>query len=138
MIMDSKESMLINFNEIKDERGSLVSLENMNYIPFEIKRVYYIYNTKSREPRGFHAHKKLQQVLVCVSGSCSVLLDDGEEKKTVHLNKPSQGLYITNMIWREMYDFSEDCVLMVLASDFYNEEDYIRDYQSFIIEVRNV
>ncbi|MGG2084510.1 WxcM-like domain-containing protein [Lysinibacillus pakistanensis] len=127
---------LINFQAIGDERGFLVSLEGQRNIPFAIKRVYYIYGTND-QPRGFHAHKNLYQVLVCVKGSCKVLLDNGQEKQEFSLNQPNQGLVVGKMIWREMYDFSEDCVLMVLASDYYDEEDYFRNYNDFIKNIKN-
>ena len=131
----TKKSPLIEYKILGDDRGSLVSLEEFNNIPFEIKRVYYIFDTKPGVSRGFHAHKNLEQVLVCVSGSCDVLFDDGKEKETFHLNKPSQGIFIDKMIWHEMHNFSEDCVLMVLASDVYDEKDYIRDYEAFLNKV---
>ena len=110
----------------------LVALEEYKDIPFEIKRVYYMYDTKKDVHRGFHAHKSLEQILICIHGSCKVLLDNGTEKKIVSLEKPYEGLYIANNMWREMYDFSEDAVLMVLASEYYKEEDYIRDYNEFL------
>ena len=113
-------------------RGMLVALEEYKDIPFEIKRVYYMYDTKKDVHRGFHAHKSLEQILICIHGSCKVLLDNGTEKKIVSLEKPYEGLYIANNMWREMYDFSEDAVLMVLASEYYKEEDYIRDYNEFL------
>ena len=119
------------FQQHGDERGMLVALEEFKDIPFEIKRVYYLYDTKEGVRRGFHAHKSLEQILVCIHGSCRILLDNGKEKKTVSLEKPYEGLYIATSIWREMYDFSPDAVLLVLASDFYCEEDYIRDYETF-------
>ncbi|MCI8750326.1 MAG: WxcM-like domain-containing protein [Lachnospiraceae bacterium] len=119
------------FQQHGDERGMLVALEELKDIPFEIKRVYFMYDTKSDVHRGFHAHKTLEQILICIHGSCKVLLDNGKDRKIVSLEKPYEGLYISNDMWREMFDFSEDAVLMVLASDFYNEEDYIRDYQQF-------
>ena len=119
------------FQQHGDERGMLVALEECKDIPFEIKRVYYLYDTKKEVRRGFHAHRSLEQILICIHGSCRVLLDNGAEKKTVSLEKPYEGLYIANDIWREMYDFSPDAVLLVLASDFYREEDYIRDYETF-------
>jgi len=115
-----------------DERGMLIALEEYKDIPFEIKRVYYMYDTGEGVRRGFHAHKSLEQILICIHGSCKVLLDNGEEKKTVALEKPYEGLYIANDIWREMFDFSPDAVLMVLASDYYKEEDYIRNYDDFL------
>ena len=119
------------FQQHGDERGMLVALEEYKDIPFEIKRVYYMYDTKEGVRRGFHAHKNLEQILVCVSGSCKVLLDNGSERKVISLETPYEGLYISNSMWREMYDFSEDAVLLVLASDYYKEEDYIRDYDEF-------
>lgn len=119
------------FQQHGDERGMLVALEECKDIPFEIKRVYYLYDTKKEVRRGFHAHRSLEQILICIHGSCRVLLDNGAEKKTVSLEKTYEGLYIANDIWREMYDFSPDAVLLVLASDFYREEDYIRDYETF-------
>ncbi len=114
-----------------DERGQLIALETCKDIPFEIKRVYYMYDTKEGVIRGKHAHKTLQQVLVCIHGSCKIRLDDGKDSKTVFLEKPYEGLFIPNNMWREMYDFSYDAVLMVLASDIYDESDYIRDYEIF-------
>lgn len=119
-----------------DDRGQLVALEEFKDIPFEIKRVYYIYDTLEGVRRGFHAHKNLQQILICIHGSCKVLLDNGEEKKIVPLEKPYEGLYIANNMWREMYDFSPDAVLLVLASEIYDESDYIRDYDEFIKMVK--
>lgn len=123
---------VINFSIKGDDRGSLISLESGKNIPFEVKRVYYIFDTQNGVRRGFHAHRKLQQVLVCVSGSCDVLLDDGKEKDIVRLDKNSIGLLIEDMIWHEMFNFSSDCVLMVLADDFYDEADYIRSYDHFM------
>ena len=115
-----------------DERGQLVALDEGIDIPFSIKRVYYMYDTVKGMVRGKHAHKSLEQILVCIHGSCKILLDDGREKKVIPLEKPYEGLYVPNNMWREMYDFSEDAVLMVLASDFYKENDYIRDYDQFV------
>ncbi len=115
-----------------DDRGQLVSLEEKKDIPFEIKRVYYMYDTGSGVTRGKHAHKKLEQVLICIHGSCKVKLDNGTETEIVLLDRPNEGLYISNNMWREMYDFSEDAVLIVLASDIYDETDYIRDYSEFL------
>lgn len=120
------------FQQHGDERGQLVALEEHKDIPFEIKRVYYMYDTGEGVSRGHHAHKSLEQILICIHGSCKILLDNGEEKKIVSLEKPYEGLYIKNNIWREMYDFSPDAVLMVLASDYYKEEDYIRNYEEFL------
>ena len=119
-----------------DDRGQLVSVEAMRDIPFEVKRIYYIYDTLAGVRRGFHAHRKLQQILICVHGSCSIHLDDGAETCEVRLDNPTTGLYITRDIWREMYDFSPDAVLMVLASELYDEADYIRNYDEFLKFVR--
>ena len=124
------------FQQHGDERGQLVALEEFKDIPFEIKRVYYMYDTGEGIPRGFHAHKTLKQILICIHGSCKVLLDNGEEKKIVSLEKPYEGLYIAHNMWREMYDFSPDAVLMVLASEYYDESDYIRDYDEFLNSVK--
>ncbi len=119
-----------------DERGMLVALEEFNDIPFRIKRVYYMYDTKDNVIRGKHAHKNLEQILVCIHGSCKVSLDNGREKKVVHLEKPYEGLYVANNIWREMFDFSLDAVLLVFASEIYDEKDYIRDYDEFLALVQ--
>ena len=127
---------LVQLQSHGDDRGSLVSLETEHNIPFSIKRVYYIFDTQKDVRRGFHAHKELKQMAIVVSGSCRFLLDDGYEKVSVYLDNPSQGLYIDSCIWREMYDFSDDCVLIVLASEHYDEADYIRDYDEFIDKVR--
>ena len=127
----------ISFKALGDERGSLVSLEGNKSVPFDIKRVYYIFGTKEGISRGFHAHRNLKQVAVCVIGSCRFILDNGNQRDEVVLDKSTTGLLIDNLIWREIYDFSPDCVLMVLANEHYNESDYIRDYQSFIKEVKN-
>ncbi|MGX9460156.1 sugar 3,4-ketoisomerase [Shewanella sp. A14] len=126
----------IQFQSHGDERGSLVSLEDHKNIPFTIKRAYYIFDTKKDVRRGFHAHKQLKQLAIVLKGSCRFMLDDGKEKIELLLDNPSQGLFIDSFIWREMFDFSEDCVLLVLADSFYDETDYIRDYQSFL-EIAN-
>lgn len=115
-----------------DDRGSLIALEEGKNIPFPVKRVYYLFNTKEGVRRGFHAHKALKQVAIAVRGSCRFVLDDGNERVEVLLDNPAQGLLIESFMWREMYDFSEDCVLMVLADELYDESDYIRDYAQFI------
>ena len=122
----------ISFQEHGDERGMLVALEVTKEVPFDIKRVYYIYDTLSDVRRGFHSHKNLKQILICVHGSCKIHLDNGSETAEVLLDKPHEGLFIEHNIWREMYDFSEGAVLLVLASEYYDETDYIRDYQKFL------
>ena len=123
---------LIDFPILGDERGSLVALEENNQIPFEIKRVYYIYGTGQNIARGFHAHKSLKQVAIALRGSCYFILDDGKERVEVMLDNPAQGLLIESFMWREMHGFSEDCVLIVLANQLYDELDYVRDYNVFL------
>jgi len=123
---------MVSFRTLGDDRGSLISLEAGRNIPFDIRRVYYIFGTKSGVARGFHAHKSLKQVAVCLAGSCRFVLDDGRERTEVILNSPGQGLMIEDMTWREMHDFSSNCVLMVLADQHYDESDYIRDYEIFM------
>ncbi|MBA0164164.1 FdtA/QdtA family cupin domain-containing protein [Pectobacterium atrosepticum] len=115
-----------------DDRGVLVALEEGKNIPFEIKRVYYLFKTKDGVRRGFHAHKALKQVAIAVRGSCRFLLDDGNEKVELLLDNPAQGIIIEPHFWHEMYDFSDDCVLMVLADQPYDESDYIRNYDEFL------
>lgn len=112
--------------------GELFVFENLKNVPFAIKRVYCIKNVPSSSLRGEHAHTKLEQLVICLSGSCKFLLDDGKSKKVIELNSPHTSLFIGKNLWREMYDFSPDCILMVLASDFYDPEEYIRDYQTFL------
>lgn len=119
-----------------DERGQLVALEEFKDIPFQVKRVYYMYDTSADVVRGKHAHRRLEQILVCIHGSCKIRLDNGHEKKIVPLERPYEGLYVGSSMWREMYDFSPDAVLMVLASEYYDESDYIRDYDEFLAMVR--
>lgn len=122
----------IDFPPLGDERGSLVALETGKAVPFPIKRVYYIFGTKEGVSRGFHAHRQLQQVAVCVTGKCRMVLDNGKKKEEAWLDSPTKGILIQDMVWREMHDFSPDCVLLVLASENYDECDYIRNYQDFL------
>lgn len=126
------EIKMYRFEPHGDNRGQLIALEELKDIPFEIKRVYYMYDTIGDVRRGKHAHKNLQQILICVHGSCKILLDDGHESRIVNLEKPYEGLFVTSNTWREMYDFSDDAVLMVLASELYDEGDYIRNYDEFL------
>lgn len=121
---------------IGDERGSLVAVEGGKNVPFDIARAYYIFATAPGVERGFHAHSALTQMAICLSGSCTMVLDDGRTRVDVRLDRPDVGLEIGPMIWREMRDFSSDAVLLVLASAHYDEQDYIRDYQSFLAAVR--
>ena len=119
-----------------DERGQLVAIEENKDLPFDVKRVYYIYDTLPGVRRGFHAHRNLQQILLCVNGACKIHLDNGYDTAEVTLDKPNEGLYIANDMWREMYDFTPGTVLLVLASEYYDEADYIRNYDDFIKMVR--
>lgn len=120
----------------EDGRGHLVAIEGDQTIPFPIKRVYYLTALKGEHPRGFHAHRNLKQFMVCVHGSCRLTLDNGSEKQEIVLNQSNQGVIIQSMVWRVMDRFTADCVLMVLANEHYDESDYIRDYETFINEVR--
>lgn len=128
---------IIKFKSLGDERGSLVALECNKSLPFDIKRVYYIFDTGEGVSRGFHAHRNLKQIAVCVTGSCRFVLDDGKGKEEVILEGATNGLLIEDLIWREMHDFSSDCVLLVFASEFYDELDYIRNYDVFKNIVNN-
>lgn len=120
------------FFEVKgDNRGSLVSIEAERTVPFAIRRIYYIFGTSEGVARGFHAHRSLNQVLICLSGSCTVVLEDADSRTEVRLSNPAEGLMIRSMMWREMRDFSPGAVLMVIASEYYDEADYIRDYSDF-------
>ena len=121
----------INFPALGDERGGLVALEGAKAVPFDIKRVYYIFGTQLGVARGFHAHKQLQQLAVCITGKCRMVLDNGQNREEVWLESPNKSLVINKMIWHEMHDLSADCVLLVLASNHYDENDYIRDYSEF-------
>lgn len=122
----------IDFQILGDERGSLVALERGTSVPFEIRRVYYIYRTESGVSRGYHAHRNLKQLAICVSGSCRMVLDNGVIREEVRMDCPTKGLLIENLIWREMHDFSSDCILLVLASQNHDELDYVRSYSDFI------
>ena len=122
---------ILDFSVHGNHEGKLVALEKNQDFPFEIKRVYYIWDSAFNVIRGRHAHKNLQQVIVCLKGECDFILDDGKSRDIVHLNNPAKGLYIKNNIWREFTNFSEDCVVMVLASEHYNPSDYIHDYSEF-------
>ena len=129
------EINLIQLQKHGDDRGVLISLEDQRNVPFEIKRVYYLFGTKEGTKRGLHAHRNLRQMVIAVRGQCRFLLDNGRERVELFLDNPAQGLLIESMLWREMFDFSPDCVLMVLANAHYNELDYIRDYKEFLDNV---
>lgn len=129
---------LLSLQTIGDERGKLVSLESNKNLPFAIKRVYYMFDTSPDEPRGFHAHKELEQLVIAIAGACEFVLDDGKSKESLWLNRPDVGLYIGKNMWREMRNFSYGCKLMILASDYYDESEYIRDYAEFLEIIKRV
>lgn len=124
----------IDFQSLGDARGSLVAVEigMEKVVPFDIKRVYYIYQTGEGVSRGFHAHRNLKQVAICLAGKCRMVLDNGKKREEIWMSSPTRGLLIESMVWREMHDFSRDCVLLVLASEHYAESDYIRNYDIFV------
>lgn len=130
--MNINKCEIIELPKISDPRGNLTFIEGGNHIPFPIERVYYLYDVPGGAERGGHAHKGLQQLIVAMSGSFDVVLDDGREQKRIHLNRSYQGLYVCPMIWRELDNFSSGSVCMVLASNVYDEADYYRDYDQFI------
>lgn len=128
---------LVNMKVHGDNRGKLIAVEGNRDIPFDIKRVYWIFDTLPDEDRGMHAHKNMEQIIVAMDGACQFVLDDGKTRETVWLNRPDQGLYIGKNMWREMKHFSYGCKLMVLASDYYDEKEYIRSYEEFLREINN-
>ena len=123
---------VIHHKVLGDHRGQLVVIEGKDGVPFDIKRVFYIYGTQKDVPRGNHSHYKTKQYLIAVNGSCKVTLDNGKTKQTFSLDEPNKGLFQDVLIWGAMHDFSQDCVLLVLASECYDEADYIHDYQKFL------
>ncbi len=123
---------VIELSKINNRAGNITPVQAHKDVPFDIKRVYYLYDVPSGETRGGHAHKDLQQLIVAASGSFDVVLDDGKNKRTITLNRPNFGLYVTPYIWRELTNFSSGAVLLVLASMKYAEDDYIRDYDAFL------
>ena len=126
---------IIKFNQKGDDRGHLVIVEGLVDIPFEIKRIFYIYGSDSHVIRGNHANRKSEFVLINVSGQSKVKVDDGRSTEIIELNEPHMGIYLPSMLWKEMYDFSEDSVLLVLASEVYDPQEYIRDYEAYRNEV---
>lgn len=130
--MSVHDCKIIELPRIPDTRGNLTFIESGRHIPFEIKRTYYLYDVPGGATRAAHGHKNLQQLMVAMSGSFDVTLDDGNEKKVFHLNRSYFGLYIAPMMWRDLDNFSSNSVCMVLASDYYNEDDYYRDYKTFL------
>lgn len=134
----SEQIKILEFSDLGDERGNLVVVEGEGFdIPFEIKRVFYIYGSDAEVIRGRHANRRTEFVMINVSGKSKVKVDNGFEQKVIELNRPRMGLYLTTMVWKDMYDFSQDSVLLVLASEHYDAAEYIRDYDEYIREVKN-
>lgn len=132
-----KETKLIEFKQNGDERGHLVAVEGMKDVPFEIKRVFYIYGSDEDVIRGQHANRKSEFVLINVSGTSKVMVDNGVNKIQYDLNRPHVGIYIPSMTWKYMYDFSKDSVLLCLASENYDSSEYIREYEDFLMEIKS-
>ena len=126
------ECRLVEFPKVADPRGNLTFIEGSRHLPFDIRRVYYLYDVPTAESRGAHAHRRLQQVVICLSGSFDVSVDDGRDNALVHLNRPWSGLYVPPMIWAAEVNFDAGSVCLVLASELYDENDYIRDYDEFL------
>ncbi|KAB7897119.1 WxcM-like domain-containing protein [Rouxiella sp. S1S-2] len=139
---DEKDSLqppqqaVVDLVTFTDERGCLVSVESMNQVPFDIKRLFYIFNTNANQNRGFHAHRRDKQFLICLVGKLRVRLNDGTKISDHWLDSPSKGLLVKDMVWVEMHDFSKDCALVVLASEKYDKTDYIHDYDVFVAEAK--
>ena len=140
MNIDVKNCEIIKLKHIVDKNdGDLSIAEQNKEIPFEIKRVYYIYELlNNKSSRGFHAHKKLDQVIFCLNGHFKLLVDDGTNKKRILLSNPNQGVFIGNELWHTMSNFSKNCIILVFASDYYDESDYIRDYNEFIRYIKGI
>lgn len=119
-----------------DERGGLIPFEKGRNVPFEICRAFYIYDTKPSTPRGAHANRKSEFLMVVISGSCKVKVDNGREQSVIELNRPNQALWLDKMIWKEMYDFSYNAVLLVLSNEKYDEKEYIRNYDDYLAAVK--
>ena len=133
-----KDIRLLQFSQNGDARGHMVVAESMQHVPFEIKRIFYSYGSAKDAVRGKHSNRKSEFVMACVAGSCKVLVKDGKGNETVFcLDKPNEGLYLPKLVWKEMYDFSKDCVLLVLSSEHYDPEEYIRDYDELVRLVNN-
>ena len=134
--MSIQDCKIIELPKISDPRGNLTFVEGGNHIPFDIKRVYYLYDVPGGAERGAHGHKALRQLIIAMSGSFDVVLDDGLEKKTYHMNRSYYGLYVSPMMWRDITNVSSGAVCMVLASDIYDESDYYRNYSEFVEQTR--
>ncbi|MBM3747294.1 MAG: WxcM-like domain-containing protein [Acidobacteria bacterium] len=126
------DCVIIEFPKVPDPRGSLTFIEGARHVPFDIQRIFYLYDVPTAESRGAHAHRTLEQVLICLAGSIDAVLDDGAAQRTVHLSRPWLGLYIPPMIWAAETNFDPGSVCLVLASAYYDESDYHRDYEAFL------
>ena len=135
--MNVRGCKILDLPKISDPRGNLTFIESPQHIPFDIKRVYYLYDVPGGAERGGHAHKDLQQLIIAMSGSFDIVLDDGVNKERIHLNRPYFGLYVNTMVWRELDNFSSGSVCMVLASIPYDESDYYRDYGEFTLALKD-
>lgn len=136
--MSLSDCRIIDLPKISDPRGNLTFIEGGRHIPFEIKRVYYLYDVPGGAERGAHGHRRLQQFIVAMSGSFDVILDDGFETRTIHMNRSYYGLYVSPLMWRDITNVSSGAVLMVLASELYDESDYFRDYSQFLEVARSM
>lgn len=127
----------IELQQVVDEKDGVLSIaENLTQVPFEIRRVYYIYGLSyAKASRGFHAHRNLEQVIFAINGSFKLMVDDGQNKQYLYLRDPNRGIYMGPRLWHTMFEFTSDCIILVLASDYFDESDYIRDYNSFLKEV---
>ena len=126
-----KNYKLLNFSQLGDKRGHLVVVEGNKDIPFDIKRIFYIYDSDMNVVRGKHANRLSEFVLINISGKCDIFVDDGKNQETIVLDKPYQGIYLNKMVWKNMFNFSEDAILLVLSNEYYNNEEYIKDYEEF-------
>ncbi|MGL4866435.1 MAG: sugar 3,4-ketoisomerase [Cetobacterium sp.] len=133
--MKMKKYKLLSFPQLGDDRGHLVVVEGMKNIPFEIKRMFYIYGTKEDVVRGQHANRKSEFVLINLAGSCKIKVDDGRNEEIIVLDKAHEGIYLDKMVWKDMYDFSENSILLVLSNQSYDSEEYVRDYAKFKKEI---
>lgn len=127
---------ILSFKDMSNKYGHLVPVEQENDVPFQIKRIYYIYGVDKETIRGKHAHRDLHQVLICLKGSVKIKIKTPNNEELYHLNDPTRGLYVGNLIWVEMFDFTKDTLLLVLVSDFYDETDYIRNYAVYLEELK--